>query len=119
MFNQIGTNRHFCDLAGVARDKSDPNRQQALDAAGGAHQFLIGLNAIPGDDFRPLIIDACGRESTAAMIVTANTVRSRMAVIVKCVTKCRISFYNQSLKLLRRGWCMREPLNLRKRDHTR
>ncbi len=41
-----------------------------------------------------------------------------MAVIVKCVTKRRLSFYNQSLKLLRRARCMRKPLNLRKRDHT-
>ena len=41
-----------------------------------------------------------------------------MAVIVKCVTKCRVFFYNQSLELPRSAWCMRNALNLRKRDHS-
>ena len=45
----------------AARDKSDPYRQQTLDAEGGAYQFLIGLNAIPRDDFRSLIGEACAR----------------------------------------------------------
>ena len=45
----------------AVRDESDPYRQQALDAEGGAHQFLVGLNAIPRDDFLSPIIAACGR----------------------------------------------------------
>ncbi len=45
----------------AARDESDPYRQQTLDAEGGAHQFLIGLNTISRDDFRSLIDEACGR----------------------------------------------------------
>jgi Ser/Thr protein kinase RdoA (MazF antagonist) len=45
----------------AARDESDPYREQTLEAEGGAHRFLIGLNAIPRDDFRSFIVEACSR----------------------------------------------------------